>query len=138
MKTRAVLYARMSDRKKKETRLDDQILDCREYAEKHGYTVLYELQEEPGLSGANTDRPQLLRARELAREGKFDVLIATKPSRIWRNSDEMADERRRFKEHDVNSEYALKQYVDGWQGDIQEKEDAVAAEKYQWRSGERQ
>ena len=31
---KAVLYARMSDRKKKETRLDDQILDCREYAAK--------------------------------------------------------------------------------------------------------
>ena len=56
MSIRAVLYARMSDRKNEGTRLDDQTLDCREYAENRGYEVVHELQEEPGLSGADTDR----------------------------------------------------------------------------------
>ena len=78
MKKRAWLYARMSDRKKKETRLDDQIADCREYAEEHGYTVSYELKEEPGLSGADTERPRLLRARQLAREEAFHSRTRTR------------------------------------------------------------
>ena len=44
-----VVCSNEGQKKKKETRLDDQIADCREYAEEHGYTVSYELKEEPGL-----------------------------------------------------------------------------------------
>lgn len=57
---RAVLYARVSgdDRDDELSKLDDQLAECRKYAEKKQYKVLHEFQEDKFSSGADFDLPQ--------------------------------------------------------------------------------
>jgi site-specific DNA recombinase len=88
MTDRAVLYARVSsdDRGKDGRNLAGQLRMCREYAQKHGWTVVAALAEDDrGASGASLGLPQLDRALSMARDGLFDTLVTRELDRFARS-----------------------------------------------------
>ena len=94
MKTRAVLYARVSgDDHDEASKLDAQIAMCREYAGKQGYTILHEFQEDKYSSGADLDLPHLNEALDLARDGAFDILVCRELDRLARETGIPAEKR---------------------------------------------
>ena len=66
MSIRAVLYARISgDENGEVSNLETQLADCRRFANKKGYTILHEFQEDTYSSGAYLDLPHLNEVLEL-------------------------------------------------------------------------
>ena len=82
---RAILYARVSTRGQAERgySLRQQIEALQTYAEKNGYDVLAEI-EDDGYSGITLDRPGLDRVRELVEVGGVDLVLAQDRDRFAR------------------------------------------------------
>ena len=131
MKTRAVMYARVSgdDYDDDElSKLDAQLAECRKYAEKKQYKVLHEFQEDKYSSGADFDLPQLNRVRHLARDHAFDVLIVREIDRLARDAEKFMRVKRTLLENDVKIEFVSREYGDDWRGMFMEGLDAVWAQ----------
>jgi len=131
MKTRAVLYARVSgdDYDDDElSKLDAQLAECRKYAEKKQYKVLHEFQEDKFSSGADFDLPQLNRVRQLARDHAFDVLIVREIDRLARDAEKFMRVKRTLLENEVRIEFVSREYGDDWRGMFMEGLDAVWAQ----------
>jgi len=77
----AVLYARVSSRDQKED-LETQLKTLEQYAASKGYKVADTITEI--ASGLNENRRGLKRLIDLAKEGKFNVLIIAYPDRLTR------------------------------------------------------
>ena len=63
---------------------------CREFAERMGWNIVYELQEE-GVSGHKVraeNRDKIQRVKELAKQKKFDIFLVFLFDRIGRIADE--------------------------------------------------
>lgn len=86
-KKRAILLARISNDDPDTERLEDQIAECRRWAEEHGYTVVGRPVQENGVSGklAPADRPALNEALEKLRAGQVDVLVYRDDDRLGRD-----------------------------------------------------
>ncbi len=65
--------------------MDDQLFTLRSYSEREGDEVLEEIRLDEGYSGADPDRPGLVRIMELAEAGAMDVVRATKRDRLFRS-----------------------------------------------------
>ncbi len=84
MKT-AVLYSRVSSEEQlKGFSPDNQIRQCREYAEMHEYHVK-DIFDDSGRSGRTTDRPELQRLLKAIEEKPVDAIIIYKIDRFARN-----------------------------------------------------
>ena len=91
MRTRAVIYARVSTREQAEGEsISHQLQLCREYCSGKGWSVIEECVdkgengEEP--SGSREDRPAYQRAIKLIQSGAADMLVAKKLDRITRKA----------------------------------------------------
>lgn len=80
----AVIYARYSSHNQREASLEQQISECRKYAEQNGYTIT-EVYQDAAISGKTDARPAFQRMMHDARKEKFDYIIAWKSNRIGRN-----------------------------------------------------
>ena len=82
----AAIYARVSsDRQRREQTIRSQTVALRELAGARGLLVLDDLVfEDEGVSGAVLRRPGLERLRDLAVEGRFEVLLCHAPDRLAR------------------------------------------------------
>ncbi len=81
---RAAIYARVSsERQEKEHTIGSQLEALRVYAAKNRMEVVEEFTDE-GYSGARLDRPALDRMRDLAQQGRFDVLLSYCADRLAR------------------------------------------------------
>lgn len=76
------LYARVASLD--QTSLDCQVERLKEFAGKHDLEI-FEVAAECG-SGIRDDRPELSRVEALAADGKFDAVVATNMSRLFRNT----------------------------------------------------
>ena len=81
---KAVIYARYSSHNQREASLEQQIAECRKYAERNGYTVI-EVYQDAAVSGRTDDRPAFKRMMHDAKKEQFDYIIAWKSNRIGRN-----------------------------------------------------
>ncbi len=75
---------------KKEVDIPMQRLECRRFAERMGWNIVYELQEE-GISGHKVraeNRDKIQKVKELAKQKKFDILLVFMFDRIGRIADE--------------------------------------------------
>lgn len=79
---RAALYARVSTLNGQDIGL--QLDELRQVAGQRGWTVVDEFTDE-GVSGADTDRPALLRLMDAARCGKLDLVVVWKIDRLGRS-----------------------------------------------------
>lgn len=84
---RAALYARYSTAGQREASIDDQLRECRDFADKHGFTVVEEFHD-AAMSGNESNRPDYQRMLAKAREKRFDVVVAHELSRLSRNEAE--------------------------------------------------
>jgi len=87
----AVICARVSSEDPHQERLDDQLAECRKWAEEHGYRIVTEVVEN-GVSGglAVEERPQLSKAIEQLRAGHIQALITRELDRLGRRLDTAA------------------------------------------------
>ena len=82
----AAIYARVSsDRQRREQTIQSQTAALRELAAGRGLLITDDLVfEDEGVSGAVLRRPELERLRDLAVEGRFEVLLCHAPDRLAR------------------------------------------------------
>jgi site-specific DNA recombinase len=93
---RAAVYARFSTDKQRDASIDDQLRNCRRWAERHGAEVCGVF-EDRGISGSSKDRPGFKAALAAANAGGFDVLLVDDLSRLSRDDVETKQTIRRFK-----------------------------------------
>ncbi len=85
---RAVIYARFSGDKQRETSIDDQVRNCTRFAECEGLRIL-ETYSDRAISGSTRARPGYLALRDSASSDGFDVLLVDDLSRLSRDDYEM-------------------------------------------------
>ena len=64
--------------------IDEQLVRLRKYCEAHGWTI-YNEYVDPGFSGANIDRPAMLKLLKDVREKKIDTVLVYKLDRLSRS-----------------------------------------------------
>ena len=128
---RAVLYARVSsdDRVREGRNLSGQLEMGQEYATKKQYQIITEIAEDDrGASGYDIDLPNLNKIREMAHQGKFDVLIVRELDRLSRNLAKQLIIEEELKRYGVRIEYVLAEYDDTPEGRLQKHIRATVAE----------
>ena len=131
MTTRAVLYARVSsdDTRNDGRNLRGQLDMCREYALKHGWSIVAELPEDDrGASGASLELPQLNRLIEMARASEIDVVIVREIDRFSRRLAKQLIIEEELKRFGVRIEYVLGEYPDTPEGNLMKNVKASVAE----------
>ena len=82
----AVAYARYSSANQRDVSIDQQLQDIRAFAEREGYTIIYEYADRAKSGYKNSERraafQSMLRAAE---SGTFDTVLAWKVDRFGRN-----------------------------------------------------
>ena len=86
---RVVIYARYSSDRSRDESLEDQIRVCRDYADRHGWTVVEVLQD-AAISGASSLRPAYQTLLEHAREKRFDIVVSEALDRLSRDQSDVA------------------------------------------------
>jgi site-specific DNA recombinase len=87
---RAVIYARVSqDRDGKSTSVDQQLADCRKFAEERGFDVVAELWDNDISAYTGKLRPQYNELLRMIRDGETDVVIVWEQSRLTRRPYEL-------------------------------------------------
>ena len=84
---KAALYARYSTAGQREASIEDQFRECREFAQRQGFAVVAEFHD-AAMSGNESNRPDYQRMLSVARDKKFDVIVAHELSRLSRNEAE--------------------------------------------------
>ena len=78
------IYARYSSSVQNDASIEQQIAECRDYANQHGLVVVATF-EDRAISGKRDNRPGLQRMLRAADRHEFQVLLAYKSNRISRN-----------------------------------------------------
>jgi site-specific DNA recombinase len=103
---RCAIYARYSSDVQKSTSIEDQVRNCREFAEQMGWVVLPEyIRSDEGISGAALDtRPAMLSLRDDAKKlpRPFDYILVDSTSRFGRELSDTLKLTKILKFHDVN------------------------------------
>ena len=81
---KAVIYARYSSDSQREESIEGQLRECKEYAEKHGITILNTYIDR-ALSAKTDNRPEFQRMIKDSSKGLFDIVICWKLDRFARN-----------------------------------------------------
>lgn len=86
---RVVAYARYSSDHQRDASLDDQLRNCRNYAQRQGWPepIAY---TDAAISGARKDRPSYRKLLSDANERRFDILLVDDLSRLSRDSADSA------------------------------------------------
>lgn len=80
----AVIYARFSSHNQKDESIEQQVAECKLYANTNGLNVVG-VYADAAVSGKTDNRAQFQRLKSDAKKGKFAVIIAYKSNRIARN-----------------------------------------------------
>ena len=86
---KAVLYARYSSDNQREESIDGQLRECKEYAERHGITILSTYIDR-AFSAKTDHRPDFQRMINDSTKGLFDAIIVWKLDRFARNRHDSA------------------------------------------------
>ncbi len=84
----AVIYARYSSDKQRDSSIDDQVRNCKTHAEKLGVPI-GRIYADQAISGSRSDRPEYNEMLLDADGGKFTTLIVDDMSRLSRNRTEV-------------------------------------------------
>ena len=108
MKTAAV-YARYSSHKQREESIEEQVAECREYAENNDMTIV-EIYSDSAISGKTEEREGWQRMMDDAKKHKFEALLVYTIDRMGRDRYALAVAKQALKECGVTV-YAIKQPV---------------------------
>lgn len=115
----AVIYARYSSHAQRDVSIENQVADCRIYAERLGLTVL-EVYADHATTGRSDDRHQFQRMIQDAKKGKWKTVLTWKTDRFARNRYDSAVYKARLKRYDVRVQYAKESIPDGPEGILME------------------
>ena len=80
----AVIYARYSSDSQRDESIDGQIRECKEFAERKGYTIIGEYIDR-ALSARTADRPEFQRMIKDSEKKLFDTVLVWKLDRFSRD-----------------------------------------------------
>lgn len=100
----AVIYARYSSHNQREASLEQQIAECKQYAERNGYKII-EIYQDAAVSGRTDDRPAFKRMMHDAKKELFDFIISWKSNRIGRNMHQALANMAKLSEYGVECLY---------------------------------
>ena len=127
----AVAYARYSSAQQRDVSIEQQLRDIRAYAEREGYTLIYEYADHAKSGFKNVERRTQFQAMLQASEsGAFDTVIAWKVDRFGRNRRESAIFKSQLADHGVSVVYAMEPIPDGAAGVLTEGMLEALAEWY--------
>ncbi len=115
----AVIYARFSSDSQREASIEDQIRECKSYAESHGYNIV-KVYHDHALTGRSEKRPDFQKMIEESEKGLFDYIICYKTDRFFRNRYEAQKYKKILKENGVKVVYAKVDIPAGPEGIILE------------------
>ena len=93
--TKAAIYARYSSDRQRQSSIDDQVRNCKNYAAREGHTIV-KIYTDEKITGSVTARPGYKQLLLDADAGVFDVLIIDDLSRLSRDDIEMKSLVRNF------------------------------------------
>ncbi len=97
---KAVIYARFSSHAQKDASIEQQIKECREYAEKNEIKIVGEYYDR-ALTGTTDKRPEFLRMIKDSAKEKWQLILIWKTDRFARNRYDSAMYKARLKKHHV-------------------------------------
>ena len=86
---RVAIYARYSSDNQRDASIDDQIRECRQFAQKEGWKV-EEAFSDYALTGDNAFRPGFQALIREARRGRFDIVLGESLDRFSRDQEDTA------------------------------------------------
>lgn len=86
---RVVLYARYSSDNQRDASIEDQLRQCREYADRQGWTVV-DSYSDRAVSGASLIRPGIQELLSDVSAGRFDMVLSEALDRISRDQEDVA------------------------------------------------
>lgn len=107
----AVIYARYSSHNQKEESIEQQVLECTEFAKTNGLNVV-EIYADSAVSGKTDRRTSFQRLLRDAEKGKFQVVIAYKSNRIARNMLNALQYENRLDGYGIRTLYAKEEFGD--------------------------
>ena len=112
MNENAVVYARFSSSKQRETSIEGQLAAARKYAEDKGYTIIREYCDR-AKTGTNDNREEFQKMLSDCAKHQFSVIIVWKVDRFGRNREEITFNKYRARKHGVRVEYVAESLSDG-------------------------
>ena len=127
----AVAYARYSSAQQRDVSIEQQLRDIRAYAEREGYTLIYEYADHAKSGYKNAERREEFQAMlRAASSGTFNTIIAWKVDRFGRNRRESAMYKGQLADLGVSVRYAMEPIPDGAAGVLTEGMLEAIAEWY--------
>ena len=114
-----VIYARYSSHSQREESIEDQLRECRAFAERNGIKVIDEYTDSH-LTGKTDKRPAFQKMIRDSARGRFSMVITYKVDRFARNRYDSAMYKARLKKNGVRVVYAKETIPDGPEGIILE------------------
>ena len=126
---RAYIYARYSSHSQKDTSIEQQFKEIREYCDRSGITILGEYADH-AVSGTTDRRPEFQRCMRDCAKGKVQLLVVWKVDRFARNRYDSASYKARLKKYGVRVLYAKESIPEGPEGILLESVLEGSAEYY--------
>ena len=108
---KAVVYARYSSTNQRDASIEQQIAECRKFAERNGFTIT-EIYQDAAISGRTDERPDFQRMMRDAKREQFDYIIAWKSNRIGRNMTQALTNMAKLAEYGVECLYVEEDFDD--------------------------
>ena len=125
----AVIYARYSSDSQRDESIDGQIRECKEFAERKGYTIIGEYIDR-ALSARTADRPEFQRMIKDSEKKLFDTVLVWKLDRFSRDRYDSAHYKHVLNKNGVKVVSAMENISDGPEGIILEATLVGMAEYY--------
>lgn len=107
----AVIYARYSSHAQREVSIEQQVEECREYAQQNRYTVTA-VYADKHITGRSDRRPEFQRMMRDAEKRRFQIVISYKSNRISRNMMHSLQYEERLSRLGIRVCYAKEEYGD--------------------------
>lgn len=111
----AAIYARYSSSAQNDASIEQQIAECRQYAEDNNLTIVAAY-EDRAISGRTDKRPGFQKMLRAAERGEFQVLLAYKSNRIARNMQSALTYEKRLSDAGVRIVYCKEAFDDNATG----------------------
>ena len=111
----AAIYARYSSSAQNDASIEQQVAECRQYADDNRMTVVA-VYEDRAISGRSDKRPGFQKMLRAAERGEFQVLIAYKSNRISRNMQSALTYEQKLSDAGVRVVYCKEEFGDNATG----------------------
>jgi len=119
MSEKAVIYARYSSDNQRDASIDQQVKECRKYADQMGYEII-RVYDDRALTGKTDKRPSFLRMIRDSAKQDFSYVIVYSLDRFSRNKYDSAIYKQKLKENGIRVLSAMEHITDDPTGALME------------------